>query len=84
MEARKTEANQIMTMVFPQPLLVHSRYITAGYSQTSQYHRSRGPIYNRKIVDNQNGGCVFLFPKYRVSKGFQFHAQPQTGPYRSM
>ena len=24
---------------------------------------------NRKIVDDQNGGCGFLFSKYRVTKG---------------
>ena len=38
-----------------------------------------------KIIGNQNDvnckGCVFIFSKYQVTKGFKFHAQPQTGAY---
>ena len=38
-----------------------------------------------KIIGNQNDGrAVFLFlpnSKYRVTKGFKFHARPQTGAY---
>ena len=37
-----------------------------------------------KIIGNQNDGmkgCVFISFKYRVTKGFKFHAQPQTGAY---
>ena len=26
-------------------------------------------------------GCVFISSKYRVTKGFKFHARPQTGAY---
>ena len=31
-----------------------------------------------KIIGNQN---VFISSKYRVTKGFKFHARPQTGAY---
>ena len=38
-----------------------------------------------KIIGNQNDvnckGCVFISSKYQVTKGFKFHAQPQTGAY---
>ena len=37
-----------------------------------------------KIIGNQNDGrAVFLFipNRYRVTKGFKFHARPQTGAY---
>ena len=38
-----------------------------------------------KIIGNQNDvnckGCVFISSKYRVTKGFKFHARPQTGAY---
>ena len=27
------------------------------------------------------GLCFFFFFKYRVTKGFKFHARPQTGAY---
>jgi hypothetical protein len=33
----------------------------------------------KKIIENQND--VFISSKYRVRKGFKFHAQPQTGAY---
>ena len=32
-----------------------------------------------KIIGNQND--VFISSKYRVTKGFKFHARPQTGAY---
>ena len=32
-----------------------------------------------KIIGNQN--YVFISSKYRVTKGFKFHAPPQTGAY---
>ena len=38
-----------------------------------------------QIIGNQNDvnckGCVFISSKYRVTKGFKFHARPQTGAY---
>ena len=38
-----------------------------------------------KISGNQNDvnceGCVFISSKYRVTKGFKFHARPETGAY---
>ena len=39
-----------------------------------------------KIIGNQNDGSYALglclyFSKYRVTKGFKFHARPQTGAY---
>ena len=38
-----------------------------------------------KIIGNQNDvnckGCVFISSNYQVTKGFKFHAQPQTGAY---
>ena len=36
-----------------------------------------------KIIGNQKWwkGCVFISSKYRVTKGFKFHARPQTGAY---
>ena len=38
----------------------------------------------KAIKINQNDGrasCGFMSSKYRVTKGFKFHAQPQTGAY---
>ena len=32
-------------------------------------HLGNARVNNRKIVDDQNGGCGFLFSKYRVTKG---------------
>ena len=35
-----------------------------------------------KIIGNQNDGRdVFISSKYRVTKGFKFHARLQTGAY---
>ena len=34
-----------------------------------------------KIIRNKRKGCVFISSKYRVTKGFKFHARPQTGAY---
>ena len=38
-----------------------------------------------KIIGNRNDwrgrGCVFISSRYRIRKGFKFHAQPQTGAY---
>ena len=38
-----------------------------------------------QIIGNQNDvnckGCVFISSKYRVTKGFKFHARPQTSAY---
>ena len=34
-----------------------------------------------KLIGNKNDGCVFISFKYRVTKGFKFHARPQTGAY---
>ena len=35
------------------------------------------------MMEGARAACVFILPKskYRVTKGFKFHAQPKTGAY---